>query len=315
MAVTARPASSLTHAATIHHAGPHALQPVHAGTYSVEVGDEAGMAWHSHDLHQLEYALEGVAQVTTDTARFLLPPQQAVWIPAGVEHCSTLTNVKAVSVFFDPAMGLPAGDRVRILAAAPLIREMIRYAQRWPIGRTASDPMADAFFDALAYLVVEWLDHETPLCLPTTRDPLVAAAMDYTSEHLADATLHDLCATVGTSERTLRRAFVAATGMSWRQYLQESRLMKAMALLAEDDQSVLSIALAVGFDSVSAFTRAFGRYAGETPTAYRRRIRDSNISTSPTTIGSQSTTTVRQWSHWGDDIGHSEAGTGSSQSA
>jgi hypothetical protein len=36
--------------------------------------------------------------------------------------------------------------------------------------------MSDAFFDALAYLVVEWLDHETPLCLPTTRHPPVANA-------------------------------------------------------------------------------------------------------------------------------------------
>jgi len=29
----------------------------------------------------------------------------------------------------------------------------------------------------------------------------------------------------------------------------------------------------VGFDSASAFTRAFHRYAGETPKSYRRRTR------------------------------------------
>lgn len=135
--------------------------------------------------------------------------------------------------------------------------------------------LPDAFFDALAYLVVEWLDHETPLCLPTTSDPLVAAAMAYTNEHLADVSLPEVCAAVGTSERSLRRAFVAATAMSWRRYLLESRLLKAMALLAQDgqNQNVLAIALAVGFQSVSAFTRAFGQYAGESPTAYRQRVR------------------------------------------
>lgn len=246
---------------------------VRAGTYSLELGDEVVTGWHSHEFHQLEYALEGVAEVETATARYLLPPRQALWIPAGIEHSSTLTHVKAVSVFFDPAMGMPAGDRVRILFAAPVLREMIRYARRWPISRTEPDPLADMFFEVLASLVVEWLDDETPLCLPTTRDPLVGAAIEYTDQHLADVTLRDLCAAIGTSDRTLRRAFVNATGMSWRQYLQESRLLKAMALLAEGDDSTLSIALSVGFDSVSAFTRAFHRYAGETPRSYRRRTR------------------------------------------
>jgi AraC-like DNA-binding protein len=243
-----------------------------AGTYPFEVGDETVTGWHFHDLHQLEYAFQGVAQVETVNARYLQPPQQAVWIPAGVEHCTTLTRVKTMSVFFDPAMGLAAGDRVRILAVAPVIREMILYARRWPIHRTANDPAADAFFAALANLVVEQLDHEMPLCLPTTQDPLVAAAMQYTREHLQDVTMGRVCTAVGASERTLRRAFAAAAGMPWRRYVLESRLLAAMAMLSEPGPTVLAISGAVGFQSVSAFTRAFRRYAGEAPAAYRRRV-------------------------------------------
>jgi AraC-like DNA-binding protein len=238
-------------------------------------GDELLTGWHSHDLHQLIYAVEGIAEVETATARYLLPPQQAAWIPAGIAHSTTLARADLVTVFFDPSMGLPAGDRVRVLAAAPVIREMIRYARRWPISRTSWDPLADPFFDVLAALVIEWLDHESPLCLPTSRDPLVAAAMDYTNEHLADVGVADVCAAVGTSERSLRRAFVAATGMPWSRYLQESRVLRAMALLTEDEASILDIALTVGFDSVSAFNRAFRRYTGETPMAYRQGTRVS----------------------------------------
>jgi AraC-like DNA-binding protein len=277
---------------------------VQAGTWSKDVGHEVVTGWHFHDLHQLEYAMEGVVEVETATARYLLPPQQAVWIPAGVEHNSTLTRVRAVSAFFPPAMGLPAGDRVRILAVPPVIREMMVYATRWPAGRTSSDPMADAFFGTLAGLVVEWLDFESPLCLPTSQDPLICAVMDYTRDHLADVTLQGLCTAAGTSERTLRRAFPGATGMSWRQYLLESRLLKAMALLAEDHQSVIAISLAVGFQSVSAFTRAFGRYIGETPTGYRRRIRAGHSATVtaeawPAELAQR---TVRQWSHFGGAV-------------
>ena len=61
--------------------------------------------------------------------------------------------------------------------------------------------------------------------------------------------------------------------MSWRRYLLESRLLRAMALLAQPGGTVLSISLEVGFESTSGFTRAFRRHTGETPHAYRRRVR------------------------------------------
>jgi AraC-like DNA-binding protein/quercetin dioxygenase-like cupin family protein len=300
MTITARSAKSLTAAAKPGQKSSHRSR-VRAGTYSVEVGDEIVTGWHSHEFHQVEYAFEGIAEVQTEHARFLLPPQQAVWIPAGVEHCSTLTRVKMVSVFFDPTMGLPAGDRVRILAAAPVIREMILYARRWPVSRETSDPMAEAYFKALAFLVAEWLEHETPLCLPTASDALVAAAMDYTMDHLSGVTISDLCREVGTSERSLRRAFVADTGMPWRQYLQESRLLKAMALLAERDHSLLDVSMAVGFESPSAFTRAFRRYASESPSQYRRRVATASVKASTITESSseEAGRVIRGWSRIG----------------
>ena len=245
--------------------------PVRAGTFIFDAGDLVS-GWHAHDLHQIEYAFEGIAEVETAGAHYLLPPQQAVWIPAGLSHHTTLKRVRSVAVFFDPAM-IDGGDRVRILAATTVLREMIVYAGRWPIDRPASDPVADAYFAALALLVAEWLEHEAPLRLPTSADPVVQEAMAYTNAHLADVTLGSLCSAVGVSERTLRRQFGAATGMTWRQYLLQSRLLRAMALLTEPNSTVIDVATDVGFDSVSAFTRTFVRLAGETPTAYRRRSR------------------------------------------
>jgi AraC-like DNA-binding protein/quercetin dioxygenase-like cupin family protein len=245
---------------------------VRAGTYVYEDGDLVS-GWHAHDLHQIEYAFKGIAEVETADAHYLLPPQQAVWIPAGLSHHTTLKRVHSIAVFFDPAMIGGAGGRVRILAATDVLREMIVYAQRWPIDRPASDAVADAYFAALALLVAEWLEHEAPLRLPTSSDPVVQEAMRFTNAHLADVTLASMCDAVGASERSLRRQFGAATGMTWRAYLLQARLLRAMALLTEPGRTVIGVATEVGFDSVSAFTRAFVRLAGETPTAYRRRSR------------------------------------------
>jgi AraC-like DNA-binding protein len=245
--------------------------PVRAGTYPYD-GPDLVTGWHRHDLHQIEYAFRGVVEVETADAHHLLPPQQTVWIPAGLAHRTTLRRVRTVSVFFDPAM-VPLDDgRARILAAAPVIKEMILYAVRWPIDLPASDVVADTFFDALALLCREWLDHETPLCLPVGKDPDVDAVLQFTNAHLNGVTEADVCASVGWSERTLRRKFSAATGMTWRHYLLQSRLLRGMALLSEPGPTVLEVATAVGFESVSAFSRAFRRLSGETPTAYRRRV-------------------------------------------
>jgi AraC-like DNA-binding protein len=245
--------------------------PVRAGTFRYD-GRDLVTGWHSHDMHQIEYAFEGIAEVETATTHYLLPPQQAVWIPAGLTHRTTLKRVRSVAVFFDPAMVQGADDRVRVLAATPLLREMTVFAARWPIGRPHSDQVADAFFDALALLVGEWLEHEAPLSLPTSVDPLVRAAMEFADAHLADVSIASVCAAVGASERSLRRKFAAATSMTWRDYLLQSRLLRAMALLTESQRTVLDVATAVGFDSVSAFTRAFRRRTGETPKAYRTRV-------------------------------------------
>ena len=271
MSVSARSANNLPPAAKPLIVDMRDGTPVRAGTYPYE-GDDLATGWHAHDLHQIEYAFRGVVEVETPTAHYLLPPQQAVWIPAGLAHQTTLKRVRTVSVFFDPEMVHVVGDRARILSAAPVIREMIVYAVRWPISRPVSDPVADSFFEALARLALDWLEHEAPLCLPTSVDPVVAAVMAYTNAHLDGVTARDVCRAVGVSERTLRRQFIAATKMTWRQYLLESRLLRSMAVLAEPGPTVLDVATSVGFHSVSAFTRAFMRYAAETPTVYRRRV-------------------------------------------
>ena len=249
-----------------------------AGSYLYE-GHRLVTGWHSHDLHQIQYAIGGVVEVETATAHYLLPPQQAAWIPVGLEHQATMTpDVRSVAVMFDPDL-LPDLDihdsRARIVAVSPLIRQMMIYALRWPIGRPDGDPVSDGFFQTLGHLVFEALDHEAPLSLPTADNPVVAAAMDYTKAHLASVTAAEVSRAVAVSERTLRRQFDTAIGMSWRTYLQQARMLRAMALLVAPGESVQKTARAVGFDSMSAFTRAFTRFCGETPSSYRRRADDS----------------------------------------
>jgi AraC-like DNA-binding protein len=228
-------------------------------------------------VHQIEYAIGGVVEVETASAHYLLPPQQAAWIPAGLEHQATMAaDVRTVAVMFDPQMIPTGGDRARILAVSPLIREMMIYALRWPIdrrpGSAHDERVSDAFFRTLADLVVEALDHEAPLSLPTSEHPIVGPATAYTKAHLQSVSAEEVSRAVAVSERTLRRLFHDELRLSWRTYLLHARMLRAMALLASPGQSVQETSTAVGFDSLSSFTRAFTKFSGETPSTYRKRI-------------------------------------------
>jgi AraC-like DNA-binding protein/quercetin dioxygenase-like cupin family protein len=243
-----------------------------AGSYLYE-GEGLITGWHSHEVHQIEYAMHGVVEVETDSAHYLLPPQQAAWIPVGLEHQAVMSpDVKTVAVMFDPELIPEAGGRARIIAVSPLIREMMIYALRWPMNRASGDPVSDGFFRTLAQLVSEALDHEAPLSLPTSAHPIVAAALAYTKEHLDSVTADEVSRAVAVSERTLRRLFQDTLGFSWRTYLLHARMLRAMALLAAPGQSVQATSSAVGFESLSSFTRCFTQFCGETPSGYRKRV-------------------------------------------
>ncbi len=236
-------------------------------------GEQLVTGWHFHDVHEIEYACRGVVEVKTQAGHYLLPPHQAAWIPAGLQHQTTLNaDGRTLAVLFEPRLVPAAGDRVRIIAVSALLREMMLYSVRWPISRTESGVEPDSFFQALGYVVADALEDERPMNLPVSADPVVTAATDYTRAHLDRVAVSDVTRAAGVSERTLRRIFNTHLGMSWRSYLLRARVLRSMALLSQPDRSVLEVSIAVGFDDVGAFARSFARHCGETPSAYKRRI-------------------------------------------
>jgi AraC-like DNA-binding protein len=73
----------------------------------------------------------------------------------------------------------------------------------------------------------------------------------------------------GISPRTLQRRLNAG-GTSYSQILQEARFDLACAQLAEPSLKIIDVAMMAGYDSPQHFTRAFRRFTGVTPSAYRQ---------------------------------------------
>jgi AraC-like DNA-binding protein len=95
-----------------------------------------------------------------------------------------------------------------------------------------------------------------------------------TEERLADDPRFDeIAADVGLTSRSLARRFEGELGMTWRAALRRMRLLRAIEMLASDDDSVTAIAMRVGYSSLSAFQVAFRELTGQTPSEYRRGCR------------------------------------------
>ena len=76
---------------------------------------------------------------------------------------------------------------------------------------------------------------------------------------------------VGYSRWQLQRTFLALTEISLSAHIRDVKLSRAAQQLIHENQGVLDIALAAGFGSQEAFTRAFKSKFALTPGEYRKR--------------------------------------------
>lgn len=67
--------------------------------------------------------------------------------------------------------------------------------------------------------------------------------------------------------KTIQRMFVKETGLTFGQWRQQLRLLRALELLASGEK-VIDVALALGYESPSAFASMFRKHFGQTPSAF-----------------------------------------------
>ncbi|TNF58705.1 MAG: helix-turn-helix domain-containing protein [Rhodobacteraceae bacterium] len=101
---------------------------------------------------------------------------------------------------------------------------------------------------------------------------LTAEAARLMAAHL-DATLPvpEIARRLGVSPRTLETRFRSRLGTSPRAYYTGLRLAEALRLVTQTETPLIEVALATGFGSPAAFSRAFRAAHGLAPSALRRR--------------------------------------------
>lgn len=99
----------------------------------------------------------------------------------------------------------------------------------------------------------------------------IQRGVDFIEAHLDDQIrLGDVAAKAGMSQWHFQRVFKALTHETLKTYIRSRRMANALLRLLETDTRIIEIALAAGFESQEAFTRAFQQAFGMTPHRYRK---------------------------------------------
>jgi len=219
---------------------------------------------HSHRRAQLLYARQGCVRITLADQLCLLPPGRAAWIPPDTVHRAVMTNVVDYrSIYFRADIATAMPHDVRVLSISPLLFEVleaiatVEFDQCWQTGRRRH---------LLGLSVAEICSAPCePTLLPLPSDRRLSRLL-HKPEQLPPE-LKILEGEIGASGKTVTRIFLKQTGMTYQQWRQQWRVMRAIELLTTG-HSISTTAAELGFSSDSVFISFFRKIMGKTPRSY-----------------------------------------------
>ncbi len=207
---------------------------------------------HCHLWNQFIYATSGTLVVAMEGARYVITPEQAIWIPTGVLHGTGALHgaeIRSLSVADLPSLGMPGACVV--LSMSPLLRALI--VERGDIRHREEEPDDVVRIDDMILDQLRRLRRED-FSLPWPRSPILRKLCEALYADPADPLgVEEWSGRLGASPRTLARRFEKELGQSLREWRQLLRLFRAVEWL-NSGRNVTDVALELGYASPSAFT-------------------------------------------------------------
>ena len=196
---------------------------------------------------------------------WILPPSHALWVPAGVVHQIRMGGqVEMRTLYIQPQYAGGIKRECQVLFVSPLLRELIvRAMELAPLydERGMEGRLMRLILDEIALLPAQ------PLGLRMPRDTRLLRLCELVLRDLSmPDSIAQLSASVGLSERSVIRLFPKETGVSFRRWHKQARVLKAFELF-DHGQSVTRVALELGYSGPSAFSKMFRRTMGKAPMA------------------------------------------------
>jgi AraC-like DNA-binding protein/mannose-6-phosphate isomerase-like protein (cupin superfamily) len=229
--------------------------------------------WHAHHMGQLIFVEKGVQYLHTAERTYLLPTHHCAWIPPGLVH-RTSSPVKQVylrCIFLSKTANDPFFQELNIFHTSKVLREMVLFTEQWS-RLEEEDALELDFLKALIGILPLTFNAALPLVLPVPQDPRIASMVDYLTDCVAiggdmanELKIPEVAKRFNLSARTMERLFKQDIGITVAGYIKLYKVIKAVELLSVSGETVKSVAMKVGYDSVSTFSNTFYKVLGLRP--------------------------------------------------
>lgn len=262
-----------------------------AGARLVHVGARAAreatvLEEHQHDgVWQADWVLSGHVEYNVPSDSFRVGSREICFIKSGIPHQLRTSQglvIRAIKfeLSFDPfeRQGTHGVRVVRISESERLLGALAEevFAPRDTLPWRMSPGYLGALLLLMSPLAATWSDGDG------VKDDLIARVQRYVAGRLGQGvSVTDMAHEAHLSVPYFSRRFRAAVGMSPGQWLTQQRLVQGAELMLYSDLTITEAAHAVGYSDLPTFSKAFSRWKGISPSAYRARWRNS---TSPFSV-------------------------------
>lgn len=270
------------------------------GFYHLDLEDyvEKGSPWHWHHQIELNLIIDGCDEVRLNSGTLTLHKGEGIFINSGILHSQTVRDVgnghcEMLAIVFDPSLiyGEP-GSILDKKFVEPLLNTpwldcvTLSPEEKWSLKALGEIRKAFYFYEEKSFgyelLIRNSMSELWYMLVTSLQEELISPEREVKDEsrvkdmitfiqthYMEPISLEDVAAAGNISERECNRTFQEQLKTSPFTYLNNYRIRRASYLLAETDQSVLDIALAVGFNASSYFGQLFRKGTGMTPREFR----------------------------------------------
>ena len=274
--------------------------PVNARCLDLRKSYMCWIRWHCHEDMEILIVDQGIAEVSTDDATYLIKPGQGLIINQNIMHCIHAHNEKSCtfhSLVFHPDYIF--GHKNNYLQTEYLLPiQSYRLFKAFFLDESAPwhERMLQMLKEVIGLNLDQHFGYEIAtkgyLChfwvellrqIPHADAPIVSRvspdeqrvkeAMLFIRTHYAEPlSLQEIADSIHVSKSECCRCFARTLQMSPFEYLMKYRIYESTKKLMDSEQyfaSIAELAASVGFNNTSYFNKLFKKYLGCTPTYYR----------------------------------------------
>lgn len=224
---------------------------------------------HGHTEGLLFCLDRGMIKVETPRRTTLVTPGQLGWIGPGVVHQATWFGVAGGQFVYVSASLCPG----RLPPHQVTTLGMVSQAAMASLHKHQEQQLQSEEWDYMQHLLhVIFYDLKQPSHSPMNLQMPNTRALLHLAHHLLehpddDQTAQQWADRLHLSVSTMLRRFNSETGVSFVRWRQQLRMLKALEMLRVGEP-VTHIAMAVGYQNVSSFTKIFQQYFHTAPSRY-----------------------------------------------